>query len=554
MANEFKYNLVFQSTATGNGAKQTAEELDRVIDKAGKTGTNLGGMNRNLRSTAEEFAAVTDKARVSEFAFYDLDKAIAKTDGAAASFTTGTTAVKKGTANASQSLLLFSQGFEDAQYGIRGVLNNIPGLIIALGGTAGLAGAISIAAVAGSLLFEWLTKTEEKASDVPDRITEIADNMGEAEVDRFEAFGDAIEAAAASTAALKQGWEETSKAEADYATAALSNAEKLATAQRNIAEVLGLQVDRFKELDAIAKQADAERKLAAEQAIAAENQRLEKAKEEATVLADKLQAERQRADLESANLLRAKAELEVIQAKRGELEKIAKGEADLSKPFGPGLGDLQAFAADQISRPGSFAGARAAIAGEAGKALESQPFQQALAGTAQRVERLEGLISSLTGDNGVVANAENALITAQTKQTDIERAVSINIDRITENLSADTLVAKSGELVKTGEQLAASIQESFGQIETTNQRGIAARDALNQAAGDGKITADEMAATAVNLRTLLGLIQSGQATTNGNVVELISLQRNFAAAQTLIANDITNLKSQVQGLQSRATR
>ncbi len=60
--------------------------------------------------------------------------------------------------NNAQALLMFSQGFEDAQFGIRGILNNIPGLIVALGGGAGLAGAISIAAVAGSQLFSMLTK------------------------------------------------------------------------------------------------------------------------------------------------------------------------------------------------------------------------------------------------------------------------------------------------------------------------------------------------------------------------------------------------------------
>lgn len=48
--------------------------------------------------------------------------------------------------------LAFSQAVEDAQYGIRGVLNNIPQMVLGFGGGMGLAGAISLAAVAAVTL------------------------------------------------------------------------------------------------------------------------------------------------------------------------------------------------------------------------------------------------------------------------------------------------------------------------------------------------------------------------------------------------------------------
>lgn len=57
-------------------------------------------------------------------------------------------------ANFGRSLLLAGQGIEDMQYGIGGVLNNIPGLVEAIGGGAGLAGAVSIIAVGANLLYE----------------------------------------------------------------------------------------------------------------------------------------------------------------------------------------------------------------------------------------------------------------------------------------------------------------------------------------------------------------------------------------------------------------
>lgn len=55
--------------------------------------------------------------------------------------------------NGALGFLAFSQAVEDAQYGIKGVLNNIPQMILGFGGTAGLAGAISLAAVAAAVLY-----------------------------------------------------------------------------------------------------------------------------------------------------------------------------------------------------------------------------------------------------------------------------------------------------------------------------------------------------------------------------------------------------------------
>lgn len=58
----------------------------------------------------------------------------------------------------SMGFLAFSQAVEDAQYGIRGILNNIPQMIIGFGGTMGLAGAISLAAVAAVNLYPLLQR------------------------------------------------------------------------------------------------------------------------------------------------------------------------------------------------------------------------------------------------------------------------------------------------------------------------------------------------------------------------------------------------------------
>lgn len=85
----------------------------------------------------------------------------------------------KGSQKATKSIKNMGQGtlqaayfFEDLQYGIKGILNNIPGLVIGFGGGAGLAGALSLATLAGAKLYEWLSSTEEKSVDLTKKLEE----------------------------------------------------------------------------------------------------------------------------------------------------------------------------------------------------------------------------------------------------------------------------------------------------------------------------------------------------------------------------------------------
>ena len=71
--------------------------------------------------------------------------------------------LKKGTGNAGLAFLEFSRAVEDAQYGMRGVLNNIPQMVLLMGMSGGVAGAVSIAAVAFSQLYDHMNKSGQEA-------------------------------------------------------------------------------------------------------------------------------------------------------------------------------------------------------------------------------------------------------------------------------------------------------------------------------------------------------------------------------------------------------
>lgn len=63
-------------------------------------------------------------------------------------------ALERSTGTAASKMLILGQFVDDAQYGLRGVVNNMPQVVQAFGGTMGLAGAVGIAAVGLSQLYD----------------------------------------------------------------------------------------------------------------------------------------------------------------------------------------------------------------------------------------------------------------------------------------------------------------------------------------------------------------------------------------------------------------
>lgn len=76
-------------------------------------------------------------------------------------------AVERNTQSAGMRMLILGQAVDDVQYGLRGVVNNMPQVVQAFGGSLGLAGGIGIAAVAISQLsdkYEQYQKIQEEVT------------------------------------------------------------------------------------------------------------------------------------------------------------------------------------------------------------------------------------------------------------------------------------------------------------------------------------------------------------------------------------------------------
>lgn len=506
MAEErLQFVLELATRATGDGAQRVAADMERV---------------------QRSVAATTDKAKVSEFAYYDLGKAIDSTRRHQDKIPESNNQVRVSSRNTSMALLELSRGYEDLQYGVRGILNNIPSLVLSLGGTAGLAGVISIAAVSLSQLSRLFGSVGGDANKAGVDVEGLAEKVSKLQTAALDRAQEKIVAADEKARSLIQTWDETTKADANYASASLSNAEKIREAGDAINTMLGIRIDRLQQLKQIEAEEAAKRALATQQQIEAEMRKAADAEQERALVAEEL-ARRQAQKAADDEILRVRNQ----QLENLKLQKIAWQQLVLKETtagggtFGPGMG--------------------------AGYSAPSQAGREASANlanpeTENRIQALEDAIKILekkqVEESNSITRAENALNKASSHAEDIKAAVEINVQGFQEILSADELKARSDSLIKTGEAFAKELESAFSKMETTSAQGEQARQALMAAAEDGKITANEMVGVAANLRTMIGLMQSGQEAQNANTIQLINLQKEFSARQTTMARDIEVLK------------
>jgi hypothetical protein len=169
----------------------------QAIDDAQK---DVAALNSQVAALGAQFKAgtITEKQWSD-----DLEKLATKLSGARAQVQ-GLENVAKGGGKATKDLgggfLELSRAVEDAQYGLGGVLNNIPNMIQRFGGPAGLAAGVSLTAVAFNMLLPhlmtWIESMGlfEKATDLgttaveklQTRIKELEDKKVKLAVDTLE--------------------------------------------------------------------------------------------------------------------------------------------------------------------------------------------------------------------------------------------------------------------------------------------------------------------------------------------------------------------------------
>ena len=136
--------------------KAAAAAAKAIADHGAESAKAAKAVAAHERAVAQSAKAILAQQRATENLATATKKAADESARAAG-----------GTRNVGQAALEASRGIEDLQYGIGGVVNNIPSLVMALGGGAGLTAAISLTAVAANQLTGKLTdyiKKQQQAS------------------------------------------------------------------------------------------------------------------------------------------------------------------------------------------------------------------------------------------------------------------------------------------------------------------------------------------------------------------------------------------------------
>lgn len=180
MSTPRRFSIQFQSSANTQGAAAMAAATQQV---ANATNAAAAAAQRNTAATQQQAAAQNAAAAAAA-----RNAAAQQTGGASVTAPGG---ARPGSAGPRRDMgraaLEVSRAVEDAQYGIGGVLNNIPGLVMMLGGGAGLAGALSLAAVGASQLWKALGNSSE-AEDALKKLKETVKEMdGE-----FKSLGESL--------------------------------------------------------------------------------------------------------------------------------------------------------------------------------------------------------------------------------------------------------------------------------------------------------------------------------------------------------------------------
>lgn len=130
-------------------ARGVRELTSGDVDAAGDTFSRVEGHARGLRTAIRDASEATEDLAAE--GKKDLGKFDADLEGvqrSAATLNKELGGTRKSAGNAGLAILEGSRALEDLQYGIRGVLNNLPQLALHLGLSAGVAGAVSLLAVA----------------------------------------------------------------------------------------------------------------------------------------------------------------------------------------------------------------------------------------------------------------------------------------------------------------------------------------------------------------------------------------------------------------------
>lgn len=316
-------NIGIKVTSDTAGAKQATAAIDGVdkavadLSKTEKEATNINGMYLDSLGRIHDASGKFVKVSADERAGLKERIKLQQQDTVT---TTGAVQAKKelGKANggAAMGVMALSNAFQDAQYGMAGMINNIPMIVTGMGLGMGVAGAVQAAAVGVQILTKNFDIFGVKAEEAREKAGELAaEMMGAADKAYKEAASvEALAAARESQAAAMAKVDEAYKTTIALSDKAIKQAQEEKDAQVALIDAqAGMEMARI-------QLAEAQGKMTKEEAIFAKDKariEAESRKQTAQTLAEETKA----AELRK----KAAAEVETAEKKRQAAAGLAEG-------------------------------------------------------------------------------------------------------------------------------------------------------------------------------------------------------------------------------------
>lgn len=488
-----------------------------------------------------EIERQTDKIGVDQWAFYDLDAAIRKTVPSVESLDN---AGKKAAATKSK---LGSQ-VQQAGYQIGDFAVQVQGGTSALTafsqqgaqllGMLGPKGAVAGALLAvGAAAYKYFSDTAKSEAEARKEAELLATAMEDVKKFAAEASDEAIdfqiqEIKDATTEAnkLKDAFDGTVKAQAEYDKAQLANIEKVRMAMVEIARLRGEEIDEIGEIKKQEDAAAAARQQAAQQAIAEQERRVAAAKKAEAA------AQKEIADFETLRANR-QADLEFFGQQVEMLEKKYKLLEEISK---------QTETITSVDSGLEVGGFPTAAARDAKKQIAAKASDGELNWLKGQIEDL----SKKLEENGEFAQqiktASDNLGDAQQQVAEVTSEAAVRIKGIQEGLTTADIEGSVTELKRVTDSAVETVRDAAAQAEINTEEQKAAKATIDAALKDGLITAEESRAVSHALGILIGGIKTGNT-------ETLETLKSAKAAMDSYWQELHRLRVEFEGLKRQAT-
>lgn len=472
MANK-KVQIQIDTKATGNGAKQTTDDLKKMGAEADKVGAKA--------NAAAQSASRAASGRAAQVGFQVQDIAVQAQAGTAA------------------TTILAQQGSQ--LLGIFGPTGAILGGVLAIGSAA-----------AGVFLkmgedTETVAQKADKLKDALDNVRKNAEKLKSSEIDMGrEAIDEAIEL----VGILRQSYEQAAAAEQKYSDSALQNVEALRIAEVELRKLRGEEINEIAEAGARQEYNQKLVEQKREQELRAAEERKNAALQEKAD-AEELLRSRAHALVSGQEELDQRIEqLAALKAQRAELEKISQqrdttvdafSESGMTNAFTP-----EAYAARQQ--------------------LQQTPFDAQFQQLQGQIDALSKATTEQGGElySGLIEAAQK-LAEAQAQLPAALQTFEAEAARINEAAGVEQIKAAVQGSVDVAKQQAAEVNELIKDFVPANEQQSQAIAVIKQATSDLQIDATEAPKVAQNLsfiRQSLGLSNAEAAKNTDLIIQSLN--------------------------------